>query len=105
MNWGTEFAPAYGMVDVTGTYLLPDQPKFVPSTIQLYCQREGQSSYSPNFPPCNGLYADANYIVRRPRWQPPASMSEAEWRNGLNWAWQTTGGQQGNQNRNRYCFL
>lgn len=105
MNWGDQYASAYGMVDITGTKLLPDQMKFVPSNIQQYCSKEGQSSYSPSFPPCNGLYTDASYIVRRPVWQPPPSISENEWKNGEFWAWRTPGGQQGDQNRNRYCFL
>ena len=105
MNIGGELgAPAYGMPDITGTYLLPDQLRYVPSNMQQYCSKEGESSYSPNFPPCNGLYTDANYIVRRPSWQPPPTFSEWEWKNGMLWSWNTRGGQPGGQ-RNRFCFL
>ncbi len=103
MQFGTEFASAAGAVNIFGTGLLPDQIIYQPSNLQLYCAREGQSSYTPFAPPCNGLFTDSNYIARRPVWQRPPSISENEWREGLNFVWRVPAERM--QGENRYCFL
>lgn len=104
MNLGDSFASAYGMVDITGTKLLPDQINFVPSNFTQMVAKEGQSCYSPSFPPGPGLYCDSNFIARRPNWQPPPSYSTYEFYNGMNWSWQTSPNQPDNQER-CYCLL
>lgn len=104
MNPYDTFAPSYGMVDITGSRLLPDQIQYVPSNMAQMVAKEGDSCHTPSFPPAPGLFCSANYIATRPKYDPPPTYSDFEFHHGQNWSWQTAPSQR-DLRENWYCLM